>query len=356
MILHRQQDKQEGLGHGGSYKYKFFSLTHLFITSSTKNFARDRSRFARLCSLALLLLGSWLKAPIANAKPLPPPPIFDNNLPPAQPTLPPASSPVQVPSGPDRTQAPSRNLEFEAPPSRARSRRDSTTGRIYEVDVYGDNPMLLAQVQRIVPDAFVRHRDGVIQAGAFVEKSYAVERVQLLEAQGIRAQIRTVSARSSDSSRRGSDVLRANDSISVSNSPRLTRSSPAAASDFPNITGNSSGTASDSPRTTDTAPTVSGDFPIVDAPRAIGNPPVALSDSHSLGRSYFVVIPGGRKNLDNMASQIVRLGVSREAVLIREGPRGPHLAVGPFAERGQAERWSSYLRSSGMDARVYFGR
>lgn len=72
-------------------------------------------------------------------------------------------------------------------------------------------------------------------------------------------------------------------------------------------------------------------------------------------RSYFVVIPGEPRDLRNIAAQVIRLGVGRGAVKQREAPRGSHIAVGPFDERPDAERWSSYFRSVGMDARVYFG-
>jgi hypothetical protein len=80
-----------------------------------------------------------------------------------------------------------------------------------------------------------------------------------------------------------------------------------------------------------------------------------LEDSFD-SSSYFVVIPGDTRDLPIIAAQVVQLGVRRNAVSQREAPRGPHVAVGPFDERREADRWSSYLRSVGMDARVYFGR
>jgi len=72
-------------------------------------------------------------------------------------------------------------------------------------------------------------------------------------------------------------------------------------------------------------------------------------------RAYFVIIPGNPKDLPRMANQVVRLGVRREVVSQRDAPRGPHVAVGPFDSRPEADRWNSYFRSVGMDARVYFG-
>lgn len=82
------------------------------------------------------------------------------------------------------------------------------------------------------------------------------------------------------------------------------------------------------------------------------------SSSQAVARPsyYFVAIPSDRSNLPNVAAKIVQLGLSPQAVRIRNNPLGPHVAVGPFEERSQAERWNSYLRSYKLDSRVYFGR
>lgn len=83
-----------------------------------------------------------------------------------------------------------------------------------------------------------------------------------------------------------------------------------------------------------------------------------LSDSPQdsfASRSYFVIIPGQPRDLPEIAAEVVRQGVSRAAVSQRKAPRGPHVAVGPFDSRRDADLWSSYFRSVGMDARVYFG-
>ena len=84
----------------------------------------------------------------------------------------------------------------------------------------------------------------------------------------------------------------------------------------------------------------------------------ASSDSASSipSGSYFAVIPGSSADLTNVAIQVIQLGISQEYVRIKESPRGPHVAVGPFEKRAEADSWSSYLRARGMDARVYYGR
>lgn len=71
---------------------------------------------------------------------------------------------------------------------------------------------------------------------------------------------------------------------------------------------------------------------------------------------YFVIIPGSEDDLPGIARRVVRLGIRRSVVTPRDSRLGSHVAVGPFAERGEAERWNSYIRSEGMDSRVYYDR
>ena len=78
-------------------------------------------------------------------------------------------------------------------------------------------------------------------------------------------------------------------------------------------------------------------------------------EDYSTNRAYFVVIPGGSEHLADITAKVVQMGVRQSAINQRDSPRGAHVAVGPFDNRGEAERWSSYFRSVGMDARVYFG-
>ncbi|NES18329.1 MAG: hypothetical protein F6K41_05210 [Symploca sp. SIO3E6] len=90
------------------------------------------------------------------------------------------------------------------------------------------------------------------------------------------------------------------------------------------------------------------------------NPPSQASNAtprrSSRDRFYFVIIPGAQKDLPNLAAQLVQLGVTPNGVRQRTVPRGPHVAIGPFDNRGLAEQWSNYLQSQGMSARVFFGR
>ena len=235
---------------------------------------------------------------LAGAQPLPPPPTF-NDLPPSsdnQPVTAPEPAPPAAPNAP----ASNRAIEFNGPSEQPSTPSSGSTR--YRVYVSGDSSQLLEQVRKIDSTAFVRRGEGIIQAGLYVDESKAQLRVAELGAQGITAQI----------------------------SPLSTGLSTAAPNSASSDSASSDSASSDS----------------------------ASSDSASSipSGSYFAVIPGSRADLANVAIQVIQLGISQEYVRIKESPRGPHVAVGPFEKRGEADSWSSYLRSRGMDARVYYGR
>jgi hypothetical protein len=170
------------------------------------------------------------------------------------------------------------------------------------VDVFSDNPVSLSQVRQLEPQAFIR-RDGVIQAGVFANRDNAQSRVRVLAEQGIRARVTRIAA-GGDAGLIGSEEFSSDRSFREDSEEFAARD----------------------------------------------------TETPTTGRAYFVVIPGARNDLPEIADRVMQLGVTRNAVYERSGPRGPHVAVGPFDERGKADRWSNYLRSVGMDARVYFGR
>lgn len=150
----------------------------------------------------------------------------------------------------------------------------------------------------------MRRGEGVIQAGIFADAYNAESRVRTLAASGIRAQVTPITGNIEPSVREPFTSLTANSEVDLESPERL---------------------ASDS-----------------------------IPDSVA-SRSYFVVIPGNSRDLPNIAAEVIRLGISKSAVSQREAPRGPHVAVGPFNSRKEADRWSNYFRSLGMDARIYFG-
>ena len=269
--------------------------------------------------LLLFTSGVIIRLAPANAQQrLPEPRIFDELPPPSPSSLP----SLNAPASPSPSSLPSLNLpalplppalpneapagrefNFQAPSPPIQPRIPTPASNLYRVDILGDSPLLLLQVRQLEPEAFVR-REGVIQAGVFVDRLNAQSRARALEAQGIRARVTTIS---------GNAVA---DSINFGRLPR----------DYP----------------------VSRDY----RERYSSDREAFVRDAD---RSYFVVIPGNPEDLPDIAAQVVQLGIRRSAVNQREAPRGPHIAVGPFYNRGDAERWSNYLRSVGMDARVHFG-
>lgn len=72
---------------------------------------------------------------------------------------------------------------------------------------------------------------------------------------------------------------------------------------------------------------------------------------------YYVTIPADAREVPAIANRI-RSAVGRYGLVAeRSRPLGPHVAVGPFAQRTQAEQWNNYLRNLGFgNARVYYGR
>ncbi|NEQ28916.1 MAG: hypothetical protein F6K28_60215 [Microcoleus sp. SIO2G3] len=85
------------------------------------------------------------------------------------------------------------------------------------------------------------------------------------------------------------------------------------------------------------------------------NVPAGEPDRSS-GRSYYVVIPGQSEDISAISNQVMRLGEGlgiAQQVTQGSSPRGAHVQVGPFADRGTASRWNRYFRDFGMDARIY---
>ncbi|MDJ1178292.1 hypothetical protein PJF56_05405 [Roseofilum sp. BLCC_M91] len=246
----------------------------------------DQKHHSRL-NLAILLgsLGLGLMvSPSARAQPflLPPPEIQQQpmNFPPP----PPSNALPRIPGNPN---PPYVNPSFYP----------------YVVVVNGNSPLLLEQVQRIVPDAFVRQMGGrtVIQAGAFQFNGSAQERLSELRSRGILAEVVT---------RQGETL--------------------AGGSTYP-------------------APT----YPTPTPPANPINPnPAGVWD-----KGYYVVIPSSQDNVTVIANRVRQIVPNTVSVMAKRSRRGMHVAVGPYANRSEAAEMMLFLHNSGLNnARVYFGR
>ena len=113
-----------------------------------------------------------------DTTPLPPVPNIINSVP---------KTPVTTVSPAD-SYLPTINIPVSTPTNS--NNQTSLSGQgWYRVDVFGDSPMMLAQVQKVEPKAFIRSGEGVIQVGIFSEQANAQRLRSQLEAQGLRTQI-----------------------------------------------------------------------------------------------------------------------------------------------------------------------
>jgi hypothetical protein len=198
----------------------------------------------------------------------------------------------------------------------------------YVVIVNGNSGLLLSQVQQIAPTAGIQSYEGqqVIQAGVFGEEWAASQQVQALAAQGIAAQVVSVSG--------GVAPVQAiyPDPAQVSLDPLP----PAPPAEVP-----------------------FGQYPALEPqPTA---PPASAYDYGSPARrnGYYVLIPGSSGSLARVSEQVRLLSEGFPVagrVQERDRPHGPHVLVGPFSGRSAAERWNRYFRDFGLNARVHYER
>ncbi|MEO1126590.1 MAG: hypothetical protein AAFX95_21330 [Cyanobacteria bacterium J06639_16] len=209
-----------------------------------------------------------------------------------------------------------------------------TIAQRYMVYVNGNSPLLLDQVRLVQPDAFRQQYNGrsVIQAGLYNSEQNAREQVQRLANSGIGADITSVQR-------------------AVSSTYAFSSVPPP-----PNSSASSSGSV---PIPVVAVPDNSVEFG--QSPNnALPPPPNATAAAGSNARAgssaYYVIVPSGHQTAPVLRNQIVDMGVSSNLVQTRTVPFGPHVAVGPFSNRGEANEWNQYLNGFGMDARVHFQR
>ncbi|MEA5571737.1 SPOR domain-containing protein [Calothrix sp. UHCC 0171] len=171
------------------------------------------------------------------------------------------------------------------------------------VDSGGYNVQLLPVVKRVEPSAYIRSFGGraVIQAGIFSRQQNAVLRIQQLLATGINL-----------------NNLRL---FNLTSGQELALT-PA------NGGGNNPG----------------------------GNP----NQNQQRSNYYYVAIPAPTAEFPAIETRIqssLGQSLNNVSLLRRNSPRGTHIAVGPFAERSQAEKWNAAIKDAGLsNARVYYGK
>lgn len=319
-------------------------------------------------SLILLSQTAWAKPAsdrvllaqqIVDGLPPPPPLIFGQEIPPG--------SSQSNQAQPNQTQS---NQAAPSAPA-ASSNYQAASAQRYAVLVNGDSPLLLSQVQTVAAGASVQQIQGkrIIQAGVFDDSTQAQQQAAALASQGIEAQVFAVggapasgnlastNSPSTNSQSAGNNVSQANTSQALPPPDLLPVAPVPREVEFgqPSSDGNQSPDSSTS--SPNSAPnSLPGGAPDNSStPDQQAQPDAQQRSNHS----YYVVIPGKSGDLAAISNQVARLGDGmgiEQVVQETTKPRGPHVQVGPFADRNAATRWSRYFRDFGLDARVYYNR
>lgn len=243
------------------------------------------------------------------------------------------------------------------------------SGQQYVVVVNSTGSGVLDQVRLVEPTAFRTTFQGrsVIQAGRFNLASNAQQRVSELAALGLRAEMSQVAAAVptfTPSPGLPPNVYAGTGELPplptaalppVEGTPSLAQvpALPPVSStpQMPPAAGNVEFGQQLVPPTT---PPPNGGATLV--PPTPGAPPQPGAGTAARA-PYYVVIPTDTANLAALSNQVVQLGTPADRVQQRTAPRGPHVAVGPFSDRGLANRWNDFYRQSGIpNTRVHFDR
>jgi hypothetical protein len=237
------------------------------------------------------------------------------------------------------------------------------SGQQYLIYVSDTSDAALGQVRLVEPTAFRTTFQGrsVIQAGRFNMTANAQQRVTDLAALGVRAEMAQVAAAVPYYSQTA--ALPDNVYASTGSLPPL----PEAA--LPPGPGAAGVPVPALPPSVAQVPPAPGNVEFgqelnYGVPSAVNSgvsipPPASAPPATSVTFSapYYVVIPTSEADLANVSAQVIQLGTPAAQVQQRTAPRGPHVAVGPFTDRGLANRWNSFFREAGLsNSRVYFER
>ncbi|HSM83444.1 MAG TPA: hypothetical protein VLS96_17285 [Nodosilinea sp.] len=237
-------------------------------------------------------------------------------------------------------------------------------GQQYLIYVNDTSEATLTQVRQVEPTAFRTTFQGrpVIQAGRFTMTGNAQQRVTDLGALGVRAEMAQVAAAVPYYAQ--TPALPGNVYASNGDLPPLPESA------FPQGQAVTAVPVPALPPTPSVpqAPATPGNVefgqelnygvpPVPSGGAAIPPPSSTVPMVDSASAPYYVVIPTDASNLGNLSSQVIQLGTPPDRVQQRTAPRGPHVAVGPFTDRGLANRWNDFYREAGIgNSRVHFQR
>lgn len=252
------------------------------------------------------------------------------------------------------------------------------SGQQYVVYVEGDSSELLNQVRVLEPSAFLTTVEGrsVIQTGRFNSLQNAQQQLDLLAIQGLgtgMAEVPAVMVSYAQAPVSGGSVYSGSTyGVSAYGSSAYSSSTysdglpplpvvPVPAASVPTAPAASVSQATSSLNVEfGQAPNFPTAAPTGNATMETSPPPVSTVQSVTptapvVNAPYYVVIPAGQDDLPNVTSRVIQLGAPADRVRSRTRPLGPHVAIGPFQDRGLAEQWSGFFRDAGYrSSRVHF--
>jgi hypothetical protein len=235
-----------------------------------------------------------------------------------------------------------------------------TSGQQYVIYVADTSEATLRQVRQVEPTAFRTTVQGrsVIQAGRFNMSGNAQQRVNELATLGVRGEIAQVAAAVPSFAQSAS--LPANVYAGTGTLPPLPDMTMPGGAAVP-VPSLPPGVAQMTPAPGNVEFGQQLNYGVPPVPSTgVSIPPPAAAPAvaaASFNAPFYVVIPTDTSNLANLSSQVIQLGTPAAQVQQRTEPRGPHVAVGPFTDRGLANRWNNFFREAGIaNSRVHFQR
>lgn len=243
------------------------------------------------------------------------------------------------------------------------------SGQQFVVFVNDTSEATLRQVQMVEPTAFRTTFQGqsVIQAGRFNHSANAQMRVNDLASRGVSAQMSAAPAAQPVFAQ--TPALPGNVYASSGTLPPLPGVTvippggsgvsplPTPTSQMPPVSQTSaSGNVEFGQQLSYTAPaSPANSYPVNMPPPS--STAMASPAADSTSAPFYVVIPTSAGNLQSLSAQVIQLGTPADRVQVRTAPRGPHVAVGPFADRGLANQWNNFYRDAGLSSsRIFFQR